>query len=118
MTQDPKMVVIDKWQCQKCARTMAPVVCYTNPHYSIKMACVCGNEESANIVLTSDRIYHAHILQKCTEHSEKQTVYAIPNTVAISSLRFLFHQAELAGVRIGDEDREAVRMAIDFLQKG
>ena len=40
------------------------------------------------------------------------------STDACDRLRWLLTQAECAGVPVGKEDREAVRMAIDILKKG
>ena len=42
----------------------------------------------------------------------------LANTDACDRLRWLLTQAECAGVPVGKEDREAVRMAIDILKKG
>ena len=42
----------------------------------------------------------------------------LADTDACDRLRWLLAQAECAGVPVGKEDREAVRMAIDILKKG
>ena len=47
---------------------------------------------------------------------EKRTQNATMD--ACDRLRWLLAQAECAGVPVGKEDREAVRMAIDILKKG
>ncbi len=54
--------------------------------------------------------------QHCPEQASNTRQLA--DTDACDRLRWLLTQAECAGVPVGKEDREAVRMAIDILKKG